>query len=322
MRHLLRIVAFSLLLPLAAFAQAPDAFNNFAHLPGTETQPLGQLGHVEQRGQGPIDVILIPGAAFGWQVFEAFMDEHRAYFTMYAVTLPGYGGTPPPPMSPREDFTEPIWLDAVDEALARLIEEEGLEQPVVVGHHLQGTYHALQLGLKYPDRVRAVVTVAGEPSRVLTRQSRRATMTPEARAENVRTQWQPFFETVSVERWKQGQYAAGFYSTDSLRGQILWDEAAAVPVPTQVHYFLEYMNQDVTPTLPNLSVPALAILPISPRLQGSRSEAFRRVATPVWTQDGAVPIRVAFVPNSGAFVMHDQPGLFHTLLCDFIYTLD
>ena len=146
-----------LLCPWAsALAQVPGTsmdVNNFVHPDGTKTGPLGRLGYVQKRGHGPVPMVLVPCAAFGWSVFDEFMNRNADRYTMYAVTPPGYDGTPPPPLPTNTDFTKRDWSDALCASIVKLIAKEQLDRPVLLGHHMMGDYYALRVALEHPARI-------------------------------------------------------------------------------------------------------------------------------------------------------------------------
>lgn len=106
MRIALTLVAtLSLLTAIPALAQtrslAQDpALDNLRHPAGTEVAAFGTLGRVRKSGEGRRVMLLIPGIGFGDGVWSEFMERHKADYTMYAVTLPGFDGTAPLPMPP------------------------------------------------------------------------------------------------------------------------------------------------------------------------------------------------------------------------------
>ena len=145
----------------ASAAQA----DNFVHPPGPETSPLGHLGNFVKRGNGPVPMILIPGAAFDRTVWDTFMKRNADRYTMYAVTQAGYGGTPPPPMPEKvDDFEGMEWTRGFCRSLLDLITREKLDRPVLVAHHFMADGYALRLALDDADLVRGVVVVAGRGS--------------------------------------------------------------------------------------------------------------------------------------------------------------
>src|SRR5262245_47521140 len=80
--------------------QAPPAAAPKVDQPAAapSTGAVTPLGHVEVRGTGPVPVVLIPNLVMDWTIFESFMQRNSEKFTMYAVTLPGFAGSAPPPM--------------------------------------------------------------------------------------------------------------------------------------------------------------------------------------------------------------------------------
>jgi len=103
-----------------------------AKAPGGST-PLGNLGVVEKRGRGPIPMILIADIRTDWSLYRNFMDRNVERYTMYAVTLPGYGGTPAPPRPETLDLKSTPWWDGAEKGVVSLIEKNRFNKPVVVG---------------------------------------------------------------------------------------------------------------------------------------------------------------------------------------------
>src|SRR5688500_2392184 len=58
-----------------------------ATMPVATSVPFSPVPHVEVRGKGPIQMVLIPGLLSDWTVFESFMERNGERYTMYAVTL-------------------------------------------------------------------------------------------------------------------------------------------------------------------------------------------------------------------------------------------
>jgi len=75
-----------------------STLNNLRHPPGLATAPVGTLGHVRKLGTGARTMLLIPGLGFGNDIWTEFKERRKADDTMYAITLPGFCGTPPPAM--------------------------------------------------------------------------------------------------------------------------------------------------------------------------------------------------------------------------------
>ena len=133
--------------------------NNLVDPPGYVTAQPGTLGNVLEIGDGPQHMILIPGLGFGGEVFRSFMESNSSRYHMYAVTLPGCGGTPELPAPPEgTSFGEQTWANSALSAIEKLIETEQLQNTVIVGHWLTGTQIALRLAMKHPSHITAVIS--------------------------------------------------------------------------------------------------------------------------------------------------------------------
>ena len=108
---------------------------------------------VEQFGSGP-PVLLVPGGAMTHRVWDHQVAALRHRHRSLAVDLRGSGASDKPPSGYSVD------LFAAD--LAALVEELGLERPVVVGHGL-GSHVALRLAATRPGLVAGLGLVSAAP---------------------------------------------------------------------------------------------------------------------------------------------------------------
>ncbi|MBM3387281.1 MAG: alpha/beta hydrolase [Betaproteobacteria bacterium] len=94
----------------------------------------------------------IGGRASGWAPIQQACAQ--AGHTSLAWDMPGYGQSPP---------IEPCNFDALADALAALLDAQGMAQAVLVGHSLGGMV-ALQMWARHPERVAALVLAASSPA--------------------------------------------------------------------------------------------------------------------------------------------------------------
>jgi pimeloyl-ACP methyl ester carboxylesterase len=357
-------VIISLVIAARAQGQAgcsDPSLDRLKHPPGTKTAPLGELGRVDKVGKGPVSMILIPGAAFGGSIWKEFMKRNGDAYTMYAITPPGYEGTRPPPWPETADYTKRVWTKALCEAIVRLIEKEKLVKPIIVGHHMLGDHYALRIALDHPEKVGGVVVVAGMPSMAFSAYGKNKpgepvkTATAEQRKMLVERMWAPFYKHVTEKMWKAGSYQARTFSRNKSLGKRLYKEQVAVPIPTQVQYFLEYMTTDLDGELEELAVPLLTVIPRQEWTLDSAMERFRESnvmmygsvdkAKAAWaTQmklmwgDVDIGIRwmydwgfrwerlkelvpdmtIRYVDDTEVFIMNDQPRALDQALRDFV----
>ncbi|HBS29171.1 MAG TPA: hypothetical protein DEB06_06895 [Phycisphaerales bacterium] len=244
--------------------------NNLRHVEGQATVPLTADIPFVKRGNGPVTLVLIPGAAFDASVWDEFMARHTERYTMYAITPPGHGGTPAYPMpEDPESFESTPWSDALVDGVVRLIRRQGLEKPIIVGHHLMGDHYAMRLALDHPDLIGGVAVVSGSPARVMfdpknppKSAGEMFDVPREAQLERVNQQWVPFFRAVSREQFLANSYKApALTKTSADKGARLERAIETVPLPVQVRYYLEYLTTNLTTRFAEFAVPVSVITP-------------------------------------------------------------
>ncbi len=335
-RLVIAFVAAALLVPATnTFAQQTcerimeqdSSVNNLQDPPGYATGTLGELGNTVKRGNGPQALIIIPGLGFGGDIFSDFMTSRESDFTIYAVTLPGFGGTPAPP-SPTENtsFGDQTWTNGALSAIEKLIDKERIDKAVVVGHWLTGTQLALRLALKYPDKIRGVVIISGSPCFVPTDTTQDPKkLTLQLRVGSIDQYMAPkWFKTVTRQTWDDNNFLPGDYAVNPVRGLRLWREAAEPALHVWVRYLCEFYAQDITRDLDSLKVPTLLL---RPGLEGiyhdpgnNYMQAYCQTAWDVLLPENQ-NIESTTIPNSRICMWFDQPKKFDAVFNDFLAKL-
>ncbi|MEO8779259.1 MAG: alpha/beta hydrolase [Rhodanobacter sp.] len=137
------VVSISLLMAVGAPAMAQPAVSTV----GTLT--------VERHGDEGRAVILIPGLQGGSWVWKQTIEHLSKHHVVYAVTLAGFDGVPPPAHGGN-------LFDRADASLLQLIKQDKINKPVLVGHSLGGTL-ALRFAGEHADLISGVVAVDGLP---------------------------------------------------------------------------------------------------------------------------------------------------------------
>ena len=290
--------------------------NNLAHADGYETGVLGELGRVDKVGAGPKDMIFIAGAGFGAEIWDSFMATRTETHTMYAVTLAGFGDTVAPAMPEAgTSYGDQTWTHAAKEGIQRLIAQERLQRPIVVGHWLTATQVALRVALDNPDKVSAVIIISGI-AKSLPRHGPGAD-TPQslrAQVEFIDTIMAPrWFKTVTRDTWDDNNFYPGDYARHPVRALQLWRMAASPTLPVWIRYLCEAWAQDVTLELDRLRVPMLLLMPgFDADFWFVPEQDYMRAYTQ-GTWDGIEElnelITVHTVPDTRVFIMDDQPEL-------------
>lgn len=119
--------------------------------------PVEQIGtlRVQQSGTHGRVVILIPGLECGPWVWQQTIVDLEKDHVVYAVTLAGFDGTPPP-------VRMTGLTDQASASLMQLIKQHHLDKPVLVGHSLGGAL-ALQFAGEHAALIAGVVSVDAPP---------------------------------------------------------------------------------------------------------------------------------------------------------------
>jgi pimeloyl-ACP methyl ester carboxylesterase len=326
---LLGVGSFVLLAPTAPgqarrMTQDPK-LDNLQHAPGTSTAPPGTLGRVRKVGTGPRSMVLIAGMGFGDSIWNEFMDRRLATHTMYAVTLPGFGGTAPLPMPvERARYAETAWIDSSVGALQELLVREDLRGVTVVAHWAVATQVALRLALAEPERVASVVLIAGALRATFPQQPASEQWTPEQRGQAMQVFADRWFKTVTRDTWDDNNYMPYDYAVNPRRGLFLWREAQAASVAVWVRYLLEYYAVDLRPRLPELRAPLLVVHPDFDDpgfyVEDPANNYMKDSTEGSWKGVAAVPNRLEFarVANSRLFVMYDKPDELDRVVDEFL----
>ncbi len=217
------------------------------------------LGHVEILGTGPIDMVLIPGLYVDWTIWESFMRRNAGQYTMYAVTLPGFGATGAPPIQRGQTYSSKMWITNVVERVAEMIEERELDNPVIVGHSL-GAQVAMRLATEHAEQVSRIVNLDSLPATPLPGRPPDVQTSQAMRNKLVDEEWAPAMEQQGALTWQKAQeiYMQG-QMRDLTRAAEIGDMAGAVPKEIAARYFLELVSEDLNDEILAMDTPMLVI---------------------------------------------------------------
>lgn len=273
------------------------------------------LPHVEKRGEGDTNLILIHGLNADWRAWKVFMTDldNEDRYTMYAVTLPGFGGTEPPPEEMPGDSATP-WLDNAVQATVDLIERRGIEDPVVIGHASLGGFLALRLGIEHPDLVSNIIVVdALVPALPIM-----GDMPSKEERNRIVDLLEPQFANLDAETWESMQNVTLLARNSDYHAllQEMMDEA---PRSVAVPYLVETMRVDLTDELIAMQTPALFMYSwpadMSENEKQSRTVSMK-LATRIPSGDYVT------VGRSQKYIMLDRPDGFTYLVDRYLTTGD
>ncbi len=300
------------------------SLDNLQHPDEYSVAPLGELGHVRRVGDGPRPMLLIAGTGFGGEIFDDFMASRTDEFTMFAITLPGFAGTPAPPMpAPGTSYGERSWTNGAIEAIEQLIDGEGLERPVLVGHWGMASEIVVGVARRDPSKVGAIVLIS-PIAKMMPPEGPDSDPRPlEEQIAYLDQLMAPrWFKTVTRHTWDINNWNAGVYSSDPAQAERLWETAVRATLPTQIRYLLERYSGDLSEDVADLEVPTLLIQPgydsaVSEQPWGPFLKSF---TVDLWGDIDSrnEQVRTVTIPDSRVFIMIDQPDRLNTVVDGFL----
>lgn len=314
------ITLFLLAISCLAFGQE---INNFEHPENYETGMLGELGEVKEFGSGDKSMILLPGWGFDWTIFQGFIDQYKENYKIYAITFPGFGDTPAPPIPDDPgNFKDLQWTNGIIKGIQDLIKEENLVKPTLVSYFTYSNVIALRMALDNPDDFSNVIIMSGmakftsnmvsyEPSSL----SGRIYYVEKSLGPN-------WFKSVTKETWDNGNFLPATFVRDSIEAKKYWDMMSSVPIPTMVRYLCEYYCTDLSLEYEKLAIPVLVVIPsfTDELLYNANTNYFASFFHYSWL--GAKPANENFaivtIKDSHAFIAEDQPEKLYGVIDEFL----
>ena len=278
-----------------------------------ETTPLA---HIETVGEGDAQLILIPGWMCDWSVWDEFMQRNADRYTMRAVTLPGFAGAAPPRDDDEQRSAETPWLNNAVAAIADLIEDESIENPIVIGHSLGGQI-AMRLAIERPELVGKVVTVDGMPAVPLKYKTGINEGTD--RAELVENAYEPWLRAMSAEDWsiKFDQVVDNLVETAPHRARLrrMFNQTQR---ESSVRYRVEALKTDITPEIERIGAPLLAIAAIEDCPEAPAD--FDESICAVWYKqlEQAPDAQIVFFEHAKHFFFLTQTKAFDNAIARFV----
>ncbi|HKU88433.1 MAG TPA: alpha/beta hydrolase [Steroidobacteraceae bacterium] len=280
--------ALALLMP--AFSTAASAATNYR---------AGALEVERLEGKGP-PLIFIPGLASGSWTWKQDAGRLAKQHSVYLVTVPGFDGRKSEPGTT---------LESLQQDLGKLIEEQHLDHPVLIGHSMGGTL-ALSFATTHSDRIAGVIAVDGLP---VFPGTEGMTGDRSPLAQNARAQ---------IENQTPEQFA-GYQQTYMKRVGAI-DEATASRIaeyssrsdPRAVADFAaQLLLLDLRPKLPGIQVPVVEISPFY-EADFARIGINEEAKTNYYRMllGGIEKLDVLSVSPARHFVMFDQPEKFAAAL--------
>jgi len=260
-------------------------------------------------GEGAVKVLIIPCMSCRWRAFDGFMQRNKDKYTMYAVTIPGYGGSKIPDLPMYG--TQPVWQNHAIKALEHFIEQYQIKDAVVLTHSW-GAMIATSLLAKDASFAQSWVILDN--------------YIPMDEAE----QNLPYEEKVKlVDRWRiesmepyraPDQWAKFNKASSRIPAdrQLLYHGMfMATPPDVVFQYWRENGLMDVNKNFAKINIPVLEIKSISER-QTDHAAAMKRYLSRYDTIAHPAQLKTVFIHNTGHHQIEERPYEIDQLLDDYI----
>ncbi|HEV2620886.1 MAG TPA: alpha/beta hydrolase [Frateuria sp.] len=274
------------------------------------TLQVGTLS-AQKHGSHGQPVILIPGLSSGAWAWAQTVPGLAKNHVVYTVTLAGFDGTPAPGGGD--------YLAQAERSLVRLIGEQHLVKPVLVGHSLGGTL-ALKLASEQPQLLGAVVAVDGLPVLPMTENLPAAQRVAMAQAMKA----QLAAATPAAFQAQQLGYMRSIGTIDPARAAQYAALSSRSDPKAVAEYAAEDLALDFRAQMKNATVPILEISPYYAADGKAAAQPYTEAQKTAYWKSllGAAPhAAVASISPSRHFAMLDQPAQFQQTLDGFLNSL-
>lgn len=252
---------------------------------------------VEVTGKGS-PVVFLPGFGCSGHVWDKLVEGLKKDHECHLVSYAGFDGVP---------AVDTLWMTTVRKSIQQYLNDKHLEQVIIVGHSIGGTF-GLMLGAEPQSKVASLVVVDMLPCIGLV-------MIPNFKPEYV-TFDNPYNKKLLALnntdfKAMQKQMTANMCSDTSQQKQII-DWMMMADRKTYVYGYTELMRLDLRDTLKSIEQPVLVLAagkyPSKEEILKTYDEQYLNLKNKT----------IKFVDGSAHFVMYDQPQKLTEELTNFI----
>ena len=258
-------------------------------------------------------MILIPGLSSSGDTWKGTVDRYKDRYTTHTVTLAGFAGVPAIDNRPL--------LATVRDQLAKYIEENKLEKPIVVGHSLGGNI-ALDLAATRPDLVGPVIVVDSLPFYGSVMFQVNSLEAAKPMLDGMRAQ----FATLTREQYDayvKSHASTQFMVTKPSDLDVITEWGLASDPKTVYDSMLELYGSDLRPSLAKITAPTLVLgtwAGIHDQTKAYGMNLTKEMIAETFRQQySALPkLHFALSETSRHFIMFDDPKWFYEQVDAFL----
>jgi len=274
------------------------------------------IAHVETRGEGDTQLILIHNTLADWGVWDSFMERNAERYTMRAIRLAGMGGSEAMEIPAGNPLDDMVWSKRVAGALGELCGDEGIDEVYVVGHGIGGVV-GMHLAIADPGLVAGVVLVDTMPAHPLTAHGFRYSA-PE-RAQFVLDGFIASSASLDPFEWRaRWTEIATRQTADAEEGERLGEMAGQIEKDVWQRWMIELQAPDLTDPLDESGVRTLGVAAIN--LPLIKMFATRVMYEEFWNLafDGVENSELTFFDESSHYLFLDRPEAFDAMIARFV----
>ncbi len=270
-------------------------------------------------GSGSDTLLLIPCMSCRWNEWESFMERNGERYTMFAITIPGFGGTPVPQL-PTGSYEDAIWRNHLMQSISTFIDEKGIKEATVVGHSW-GTQLAIQIAAIRNDIFKKVIAVDGGIEST--------SMIPTDEKERIRQikEIEEYGQSLAAdpEAWRKFNKATYQYNKDTLlKNDVEWalklhGSFMATSKVALIQYWRENLIVDLDSYLHELKIPVLNIQSFVGKNQEEQKERhyaeLREVGNPT-------NVTTVILFDTYHFIMQHRPEILDHCTWAFVKNLE
>ncbi len=201
---------------------------------------------IQESGTGRQSIVFIPGFACSGDVWQETVDELKDAYTCYVLTMAGFAG-----VAPEENPSFEHWKTEI----ARFIQSEKMEKPILVGHSMGGGL-ALAIAADFPGLAQKIVIVDALPCLMaLTNPGFQSV--PGKDCSDVINQ----MTAMNEEQFARMQrMSVASLTTDASRFEEIVSWGLSSDRETFARIFCDFSNTDLREQIKNITIPSLVLL--------------------------------------------------------------
>jgi N-formylmaleamate deformylase len=260
---------------------------------------------VTVHGEGQ-PMLLIPGLSNAAEVWDSTVDQFKGQYEMHTVTLPGFAGQPP--LQNTEGF-----LNQVRDQLLAYIDQQGWQQPVIVGHSLGG-YVSMLMAIEQPELFEKIIIVDAVPFIPALTMPGATEETSKAMADGMKAQMASQSEEMRAASLDM-ILASMITDPDNIKLAKQWGMDSDPASVNQAMY--EMMTRDIRDDIAVIQSPTLVMGSwVAYKMYGMSRE---RLQQSYGAQYEAMPDQRLAVTDTGKhFIMWDDPDFYFATMADFL----